>query len=396
MLWRGGFPAEGEGNASTAFEELRLGEREPPPVQRRQPDRLVSVTYTSGTTGPAKGVLLTERMYRAAAESAGLAADVRPGDVLFLWEPLYHIAGVQTVVLCLQRGVPCALVERFSASGFWNQVRRYGATQIHYLGDVVGLLMKQPQRPDDWDNPARVAWGAAAPPELWPRFEQRFGVRIQECYGLTEGSSFTTINRDGRVGSVGKPVDHFEVRIVADDGTPLPHGRVGEIVQRAREPGLVMKGYLNDPDGTREALCGGWLHTGDLGYCDSDGFFYYTGRKSDSIRSRGERISAWEVERVVNACPGVEESAVIGVPSQLGESDIKVLVRPEAERSLDPLELIRWCDWRLAYFQVPRYVAIVDSFPRTPSERIRKEELSRSADDCWDLARSGYRLSRSG
>ena len=161
VLWRGGFPAEGEGNASTAFEELRLGEREPPPVQRRQPDRLVSVTYTSGTTGPAKGVLLTERMYRAAAESAGLAADVRAGDVLFRWEPLYHIAGVQTVVLCLQRGVPCALVERFSASGFWNQVRRYGATQIHYLGGVVGLLMKQPQRPDDWDNPARVAWGSA-------------------------------------------------------------------------------------------------------------------------------------------------------------------------------------------------------------------------------------------
>ncbi len=167
--------------------------------------------------------------------------------MLFLWEPFYHIAGVQAVTLCLQRGVSCALVERFSASSFWDQVRRYGATQIHYLGGVLGLLMKQPERPDDAENPARIAWGAAASPEMWPRFERRFGVRIHECYGLTEGASFTTVNLAGKVGSIGKPVDHFEVRIVDDEDRPLPAGQTGEIVQREREPGPPDEGLLQEP-----------------------------------------------------------------------------------------------------------------------------------------------------
>ena len=391
IVWRGEMPAARDGRARSFDDLVRRGSAHPPKLGPER-DHVVAIMYTSGTTGPPKGVMLSETMYQAAGRTAALVADVRPGDVLFVWEPFYHIAGVQAVTLCLQRGVPCALVERFSASSFWDQVRRHGATQIHYLGGVLGLLMKQPERSDDAENPARIAWGAAASAEMWPRFEQRFGVRIHECYGLTEGASFTTINVAGRVGSIGKPVDHFEVRIVDDEDRPLPPGEVGEIVQREREPGLLMKGYFKNPEGTRAALRGGWLHTGDLAHYDAEGFYYFAGRKKDRIRRRGENVSAWEIERVVSACPGVEECAVIGVPSDLGEDDIKVLVRRAQDRPLDALDVIRWCEERLAYFQVPRYVAFVEEFPKTPSERIRKEELPRSAEGCWDLEQSGYRL----
>jgi crotonobetaine/carnitine-CoA ligase len=393
VVWRGemgGASAEG----TRSFKELAGSGLDHPPRVAPGPDHVVAIMYTSGTTGPPKGVMLSDTMYQAAGRTAALVADVRPGDVLFVWEPLYHIAGVQAVILCLQRAVSCALVEGFSATGFWGQVRRYGATQIHYLGGVLSLLMKQPERPDDADNPARIAWGAAAPVETWPRFERRFGVRIHECYGLTEGASFTTVNLAGKVGSIGRPVDHFEVRIVDDEDRPLSPGRVGEIVQREREPGLLMQGYFKNPDGTRAALRDGWLHTGDLGCCDAEGFYYFAGRQKDRIRHRGENVSAWDVERVVSACPGVEECAVIGVPSDLGEDDIKVFVRRAAGRPPGPLDVIRWCEGRLAHFQVPRYVTFVEEFPKTPSERIRKEELPRSVEHCWDLEQSGYRLRR--
>jgi crotonobetaine/carnitine-CoA ligase len=389
QVWRGSTP----GSEGLRFEELLARGSERATTVVPCGEHLAMILYTSGTTGPAKGVMVTDQMYQTAARNAGIAADVHPGDVLFLWEPLHHVAGVQTVILCLQQGITCAMVERFSASRFWEQVRRYQATQIHYLGGVLGLLMKQPERPDDGDNPVRVAYGAPAPPDLWSRFEKRFGVRIHECYGMTEASSFTTINLDGRVGSIGKPVPEFEVKIVDDRGHELPVGKVGEITQREIKPGSLMRGYLNDPEGTAVALRGGWLHTGDLGYRDAEGFFYFAGRLKDTIRTRGENVSAWVVERAVSGYPGVEECAVIGVPSELGEEEIKLFVRVAPGKRIDPAELIRWSEERLAYFQVPRYIDFIDAFPKTPSERIRKAELSRAV-DVWDRNREEGRGKR--
>ena len=177
-------------------------------------DRIVSITYTSGTTGPPKGVMLGEKPYLMAGHVAGQLAAVRPGDVMLTWEPLYHIGGSQVIVTCLQQGVPMALLERFSASAFWDEARRYRATQMHYLGGVLGLLLKQPPRRDDRDHTVRIAWGGGAPAHLWEPFERRFGARIHECYGMTEAASFTTMNLEGRVGSIGRPVPHFDVKIV--------------------------------------------------------------------------------------------------------------------------------------------------------------------------------------
>ena len=395
VIWRGG---AGGGHPGRAVDFAGLAETGEiaPPERRARADDVVCISYTSGTTGTPKGVPLTDKMLRACGTVVAVVADVRPGDVLLLWEPLYHNGGHQVLVTGLMEPVTIALLERFSASRFWNQVRHHGATQIHYLGGILAMLLNRPPRAQDADNPVRIAWGGGCTPEVWRRFEERFGVVIQEDYGMTESSGFTTVNTTGKLGSIGRPLPYFEVRILDNDATPLGPDRIGEMAVREKQPGFIMKGYFRNPDATRAAIRDGWLHTGDLGYYDPDGDFYYAGRKTDSLRRRGENISAWEVERIVDDHPDIEESAVIGVPAALGEDDVKVFVKPVAGRRPEPLDVIKWCEARMPYFQVPRYVAFVEGFEKTPTHRIRKEGLSRSTEDCWDLDASGYALSGDG
>jgi crotonobetaine/carnitine-CoA ligase len=355
------------------------------PPEGPRPHDLAAIIYTSGTTGAPKGVLVTDAMLRACAGGAAFAADVRPGDVMLMWEAIGHIGGAQILFIPLLHDVKIALLERFSASRFWTEVRRYNATQIHYLGGVLQILMKQPPSPADAHNSVRIAWGGGCTTDVWRPFEERFDVVIREVYGMTEASSLTTVNTAGRVGSIGKPLPYFDVRIIDESGHEPRNGANGEIVVRGLEPGLVTEGYFRNAEATREALPGdGWLHTGDLGSRDSDGFYYFKGRIKDSVRRRGENVSAWEVERVVNEHPDVVESALVGVPSDVGEEDLKLFVRLRQGCAPDPSELLRWCEERMPHFQVPRYVAFVDEFDKTPSERIKKASLSRSTEDCWD------------
>jgi crotonobetaine/carnitine-CoA ligase len=211
---------------------------------------------------------------------------------------------------------------------------------------------------------------------------------------MTECSSITTVNLGDHEGYVGKAMPYFEVQILDEEGRALGPGEMGEIVVREREPGLIMKGYFRNREATERALKDGWMHTGDLGAYDAGGVFQYLGRKKDSIRRRGENVSAWEVERILQLHPAVEECAVVGVDADLGEQDIKAFVKAVPGASPDPLDLVKWCEERLAYFQVPRYVAFVNEFAKTPTERIQKEKLSRSLADSWDLEKSGYVLAR--
>lgn len=367
-----------------------------PPVDQAPPslERVQAISYTSGTTGRPKGVMLTERFFQVGAKNAALLADVRPTDIMFLWEPFYHIAAWMTFIAALQHGVSVALVERFSASQCWHQIRETGSTLFHYLGGAMNILLKQPPAPDDTNNPVRIAWGAAAPARSWREFESRFGVAIREGYGISEAQNFTHLNLDGRVGSIGKPVAEFTSWIAGDDGKPVPPRVVGEIVVKPKVPDVTMVGYFRDPERTSEVLRDGCVHTGDLGYTDEDGYFYYAGRKKDSLRRRGENVSAWEVERVVNAHPAVEESAVVGVTSEMGEQEIRVFVQLAPQQRLAPLELIKWCERDLAYYQIPRFVDFVVEFPRGPTQRIRKSDLPAALSASWDLEKSGYKVRR--
>lgn len=356
-------------------------------------DRLHAISFTSGTTGKPKGAMLSDRFFQIGARSAGVLADVRSDDVLFLWEPFYHVAGWMTVLMSLQHGVPIYMVERFSASKCWDQVRQSGATLLHYLGGVMNILLKQPERPDDSENPVRIAWGAAAPARNWVEFEQRFGVRVREGYGLSEGGNFTHLNIDGPVGSIGKPIEEFESWVADEAGNRLPPNKVGEIVLRPTDARNVMQGFFRDEQATKAVKRGGCIYTGDLAYMNEQGYFFFAGRKKDSLRRRGENISAWEVERVLNAHPAVEESAIVGVSSEMGEQDIKAFIKCCDGPELNPLELIKWCEQELTYYQIPRFIEFVDEFPRGPTHRIRKKELSTRV-DVWDLERSGYSVAR--
>ena len=372
-----------EPGADTGLEKLLASGRpfdEPAPAG----DQPFAISYTSGTTGPPKGVIVTHAMLRFAGEATALATKVRDGDVLLVWEPLYHIGGAQTVVLPLIRDVHLALVERFSASRLWDQARACGGTHVHYLGGILQILMKQPESARDRDHPVRVVWGGGCPRDIWRAFEDRFGVTVHECYGMTEASSFTTVNHTATLGSVGRAVPWLSVDVLDADGKTVPTGAQGEIVVAAKHPAALFKGYLNNPEATARALKGGRLFTGDLGSFDADGNLYFHGRMTDSMRCRGENVSAWEVERVVANYEAVEECAVIGVAADIGEQDIKLFVKPKANATIDPHELSRWLQSQLASYQVPRYYVIVDDFERTPSHRIMKGRLPRDTQNAWD------------
>jgi crotonobetaine/carnitine-CoA ligase len=251
---------------------------------------------------------------------------------------------------------------------------------------VLQLLLKQPPRTDDKNHAVKIAWGGGCPVEVWREFEQRFGVEIREGYGMTETSSFSVINTSGKLGSIGKAIAYFDVEIVDDNGQQTLPGKVGEIRVAAREAGVLVREYYRDPATTTATLRGGWLYTGDLAHMDEEGFLFFHGRKKDSLRRRGENISAWEVERVVNEHPLVVESALVGVNNEIGDEDLKLFVKPK-DVSLSASDLIAWCKPRMAAFQVPRFIAFVDDFRKTPTQRIQKQFLSRETNDCWDSER---------
>jgi crotonobetaine/carnitine-CoA ligase len=347
------------------------------------PDDTRAILFTSGTTGAPKGVIVTERMLSAAGHFAGEVSEARPGDVYLFWEPLHHVGGAQMVPMAIARGARLAMVPRFSASRYWDEARAAGATRIHYLGGILDILMKQPASAADRAHKVELGFGAGAKPALWRDFESRFGVRLVEVYGMTEASSFSTANRAGVVGSVGRPLPEFDVEILDDDGNPAAPTVRGEIALRARPKSLITPGYLDDPAATAAAWRDGRFLTGDLGWRDAEGNLYYAGRKKDSIRCRGENVSAWEVEQVLNAHPAVKESAAVGVAAEVGEEDILAYVIAVAEVPA-PEDLIAWCTERLAPFQVPRYIAFVTDLPHTPTERIRKNELARDPSGAWD------------
>jgi crotonobetaine/carnitine-CoA ligase len=359
-------------------------------------DEIRSIFFTSGTTGPPKGAPLTEKMLTTCAAAAGRAADVCPGDVFLLWEPVYHTSGAQMCVLALMAPVRLVIVPRFSASRFWEQIRKYRVTKLHYLGGILDILLKQAPGPNDRDHRVQIAFGAGCHKSTWKVFEQRFGVEIREVYGMTEASCFTTLNQSGKVGSIGKPYPYFEIRIVDDNRQPVGCCQSGEISVRGKEPGLIVDAYLENSAGTGVEMRDGWLYTGDLAYCDHEGDYYYLGRKKDSFRRRGENISAWEVERVFNAHPDIEESAVVGVQAEVGEQELKAFIKCVPGCVLDPLDVIRWCEPRMPYYQIPRYLKFVDAFEKTPTQRISKERLSREGADCWDLEKSGYQINKGG
>jgi len=379
VIWRGSAVKNG-------FAGLIAYPDNQPPRVAPAADDIIALTPSSGTTGPPKGVLKSDRTLRAGPMGTLRLTGAKPGDVFFLWESLHHGAGVAVLIAAILEKITLAMVEHFSASQFWNEVRRRRATHIHYLGGVLPMLLKQPARADDREHSVRIAWGGGCPLETWNAFSARFGVQMREGYGLSEMITFVTINIDGPIGSIGKALSYFDVKLVDAAGAEVEVGAPGELLVRAREPGLHFLGYFRNEQATREAMAGEWFRTGDLVKRDAEGWLYYAGRTKDSVRRRGINISAWEVERVVNDHPAIEECALVGVPGELDDEELKLIVRLVTGKQLDPAEFLQWCEPRLPRFQIPRYLETIAEFPRTPTQRIRKNQLARTVENALDLS----------
>ncbi|MGZ4152415.1 MAG: AMP-binding protein [Actinomycetota bacterium] len=359
-----------------AFDELAKAAPDSASDESRPTD-VSCLLYTSGTTGPSKGVVLTHSANLALAHANVALMEYTADDVLYTAFPLFHVnAKFTSVISTLLTGARLVLDDRFSASTFWERMRDEAVTSFNYMGTMLTVIDKQPPGPRDRDHGVTRCYGGACPPPLWKPFESRFGVRLHEHYGMTEiGIATQNTRQVRRPGSIGRAAPYFEVRVADELDAEVPVGEVGEIQVRPRQPGIMLREYWKRPEATIEATRNLWFHTGDRARMDADGYFYYVDRLKDSIRRRGENVSSFEVESVVNAFATVVESAAYGVPSELGEDDVMIAVVASDLAAFDPRALIAHCEQRLAYFAVPRYVRVIDRLPKTASERVQKYRL---------------------
>jgi len=385
-------------DGAIGFEELLSADASDPGVAV-SPDDTSILLYTSGTTGPSKAVELTHNANFFLAHNNVSVMEYSDDERLFTAFPLFHVNAKYTTVLpvmLMDRGA-AVVHARFSASRFWDICRAEDITGFNFMGALVLMLYKQPERPDDADNPVKTGYGAPAPPAITPAFEERFGVVLCESYGSTELGIATACTRSHRkIGSCGRPVPGLEVQIHDERGDEVPRGEIGEIVVRPQAPHLIVEGYWDMPEATVEAFRGLWFHTGDRGRQDADGWFYYVDRTKDAIRRRGENISSWEVEQVLNDHPAVAESAVVGVPSELTEEEVLAYVVVRDDATLEPEALLDFAQARLPHFAVPRYVAFLDELPKNPQQRVQKFVLRERGlpEDAWDRESIGYVVAR--
>lgn len=368
----GGVPVAG-------LDEIAAGRRTPRSLPGVRAGDLAAFIATSGTTGIPKLVMHTHATYVLTAEGFPWWLGLSEADRLMTSLPLFHLnAQVYSTLGSLAAGAALVLLPRFSASRFWDAAAAHGATQVNAIGAMLEMLIRRPERNIDRDHRVRVVYTAPAFTEERHReIEQRFGVRVVIGYGQSE-SPYGAIWPLGETpyGSMGRLRQHPELgkinrsRIVDAGGAEVALGETGELL--LRNP-AVMRGYFGMPEETEAALSGGWLHTGDLVREDRDGYLYFVARKKEIIRRRGENLSPAEVEAVLDDCPVVLESAVIGVPSELSDEDVKAFVIPDGEATA--AELWAWCAARLARFKVPRYIEFVEELPHSPTQRLLKREL---------------------
>ncbi|MEP6526947.1 MAG: AMP-binding protein [Nocardioidaceae bacterium] len=346
-----------------------------------EPEDLAVLIPTSGTTGRSKLVMQTHRAYAMAGEGFPYWLELTSADRLMTSLPLFHInAPAYSVLGSLAVGAGLVLLPRFSASGFLDSARRHGATEFNAIGAMIEILMRQPARADDADTDLRLCYTGPSPAREWQEaFERRFGLRIVCGYALSE-SPYGLVWRHGTrpFGTLGSPRQHptlgtiNEARVVDDNGRDLEAGQTGELL--LRNP-AVTPGYWDMPEETSATIVDGWLHTGDLVTVNQDGTYTFVSRKKEVLRRRGQNLSPAEVEDAILAHPDVLEVAVVAVPSELTEDEVKAFVVPEPGRSVDFAELRAWTAERISAFKVPRFWQALDALPRTPTARVAKHRL---------------------
>ncbi|MCC8942982.1 ATP-dependent acyl-CoA ligase [Bradyrhizobium sp. Arg68] len=395
LMWRMGEGTDAPSVPGSIAPLPALGEGMPPAPVR--PGDTVAILYTSGTTGPSKGVCCPQAQMFWWGVYSARALGIVEGDVLFTTLPLFHTNALNAFYQALLNGCCYVLEPKFSASGFWAAARRHQATVGYLLGAMAVMLLAQPPSADDTAHRLRVALGGGVPGQFHGPFLARFGVPLLDGYGSTETNFvFASPIPSDRPGTMGRLVDGMEACIVDPDDAVLPDGEAGELLLRAREPFAFSTGYFGMPDKTVEAWRNLWFHSGDRVVRDADGHYRFIDRMKDSIRRRGENVSSWEVEQVLLKHPAIAACAIYPLPSELGEDEVAAAVQLKAGHALDAVDVVRHCEGQMAYFGIPRFVRIVSEMPLTENGKIRKvalREAGRTA-DTWDRDAAGYVVRR--
>jgi carnitine-CoA ligase len=350
------------------------------PCPEVAPEDVAEIIFTSGTTSRPKGVMLTHANALRSGIRAVASFGLQETDRALTALPAFHVnAQSFTILAALTSGATCVLIEAYSASRFWRQVSAHRASAVTLTATLVRTLLAQPRSPSDREHGLRRNFFALnVTDQEKEAFEQRFSLELLNGYGLSEAMTLVSVaplHGDRRWPSIGLPACDRLVRIVDETGNEVPPRKVGEITVWGIPGRTLMKGYHRDPDATAAALRDGWLHTGDNGWVDEQGYLYFFDRKKDVIKRAGENISASEVESVLMDHPLVAEAAVIGVPDPIRDEAVKAYVVTVPGAKVSSEELLSHCRARLAPFKVPGEFELRSALPKTSVGKIEKKLL---------------------
>jgi len=362
-----------------------------------KPGDTLAILYTSGTTGPSKGVMCPHTQYYWWGANSIELLEITADDVLATTLPLFHINALSSFAQALLSGARMVLYERFSASAFWPATCESGATVVYLLGAMVPILLARPPTGAERAHRVRIVLGPGVPAAMINAFHERSGIPILEGYASTE-TNFIIGSKiaDQKPGSIGRIRPGYQARVVDGDDFEVAPGVAGELLLRADEPFAFAAGYFGMPEKTVEAWRNLWFHSGDRVVCEADGNFRFLDRLKDAIRRRGENISSYEVEQVLLAHPGIEMAAVFPVRSELAEDEVMAAIILKPGCLLEPLDLMKFCEQRMPYFSIPRFLDFVTELPRTESGKVQKFKLRERGrgTGTWDREAVGYVLKR--
>ena len=399
----GGPPPAGLAWPAVTLDELLDGVPDERPAVARpiEPWDDLSLIYTSGTTGPSKGVRAAHAAFWNYA-NCFILPYVNENDRYMSALPMFHTAGTGITYSMLRAGGSVALSGGFSASRFWDDVRRFEATITIAIHGMVTFMLDQPVKQDDADNPLKTVY--MGPLSSHKEFAKRFGVRIYTAYGMTEVPVPITSALDPddeRSCGVNAAPDQYELRLVDENDLEVPPNVPGELIARHVHPWTINSGYKGMPAATAEAWRNGWFHTGDQFTRDEDGNFFFLDRIKDVIRRRGENISSFEVETEVMSHPLVKEAAAVAVQNpdvaeSAGDEEVKVVVVLEEGAALDPVELTEYLASRMPAYWVPRFIEYLPELPRTESHKLKKADMREAGitEGTWDREKAGVKLKR--
>ena len=341
-----------------------------------RPGDPLAILYTSGTTGPAKGVVCPHAQYHWWGVNSARVLSINNDDVLCTTLPLFHINALNTFAQALVAGCRAVFETRFSASRFWPAMQAADATVVYLLGAMVPMLLAQPEIAAERAHRVRIGLGPGVPAAAAAAFHARTGVTLLEGYGSTETNFAIACQADApRRGVMGWVQPGFDARVVDEHDVELPLGEPGELVLRADQPFAFASGYFGMPEKTVEAWRNLWFHTGDRVIRDADGAFRFVDRIKDAIRRRGENISSFEVEQVLLSHPAGASVAVYAVRSELAEDEVMAALVLRDGQRIEASELAAFCEPRLPYFAIPRYIELMDDLPRTENGKVQKYRL---------------------